>query len=228
MNKPALGLSDIWSRIGQRSRRERLLLLATAVAVVAAPWYSFVAAPLLTERSDLAQQIGKIREINDQLRLQSSEIMARHQADPDRENRLRLERLRTEIQQADARLRQLTFGLIPPREMAQVLENVLLRKTGLRLTKLENIEAIALTAGSDSTLEATDDPDETVPKLYRHGLRLELEGSYMEALDFLRQLENLPYRFVWDGLEIEVMKHPRARIVVTLHTLSLKKGWIGV
>lgn len=228
MSQAMAGLTALLEKIGQRSRREQLLLLAALLAVIIAPWYSFVAEPLLVKTHTLQQQIASTEEKNAQLRLQSSEVMDRQQADPDLENRRRLEQLQAEIQQSDVRLQQMTLGLIPPREMALVLERVLQREGRLRLIKLENLPAVALVPAGGQGVGTDEAPGVALLRAYQHGLRLEFEGSYLEAVAYLQQLEALPYRFIWDELEIEVLTHPKARIVITVHTLSLQKGWIGV
>lgn len=212
----------------KRSHREQLLLLAAVLAVIIAPWYSFVAEPLLTQKHALQQQIINSAERNAQLQRESSEVMVRHQADPDLENRRLLKQLQEELQQSDLRLQEMTLGLIAPKEMAQVLEQVLQRQGGLRLVKLENLAAVALVPAGGPALGGEDAPGVALLRAYQHGLRLEFEGSYLEAVAYLRQLEALPYRFIWDELEIEVLTHPKSRIVITVHTLSLQKGWIGV
>lgn len=138
-------LTALSEQIAKQSRREQLLLLAAVLAVIVAPWYSFVAKPMWAKEQTLRQQIVSTGVKNSQLQVQSSEVMTRHQADPDLENRLRLAQLQKEIQQSTLRLQQMTLGLIPPKEMAQVLEEVLQRQGGLRLIKLENLAALALT-----------------------------------------------------------------------------------
>jgi len=228
MSKTTEWLMVLSEQIKKRSLREQLLLLAVALALIGAPWYSFMAEPLWAKQQTLRQQIASLKEKNAQIQLQSNEVMARHQADPDLENRQRLEQLQKEIQQSDLRLQEMTLGLIPPKEMAQVLEQVLQRQGGLRLVKLENLAAVALVPAGGSAPGAEADPGATLLKAYQHGLRLEFEGNYLEAVAYLHQLESLPYRFIWDELEIEVLTHPKSRIVITVHTLSLQKGWIGV
>lgn len=228
MSKTTALLTALAEQINKRSLREQLLLLAAILAVIIAPWYSFVAEPLLMKKHTLQEQIATSKEKNAQLQLLSSEVMVRHQADPDLENRRRLKQLQEELQQSDLQLQQMTLGLIPPKEMALVLEQVLQREGGLRLVKLENLEAVALVPAGGPAAGADAAPGVALLRAYQHGLRLEFEGSYLEAVAYLRQLEGLPYRFIWDGLEIEVLTHPKARIVITVHTLSLQKGWIGV
>lgn len=228
MSRATALLATVVELINKRSQREQLLLFAAILAVIVAPWYSFVAEPLLAKKHALQQQIASTSEKNSQLQRESSEVMVRHQADPDLENRRILKQLQEELQQSDLRLQEMTLGLIPPKEMAQVLEQVLQRQGGLRLVKLENLAAMALVPAGGPAAGAGDPPGKDLLRAYQHGLRLEFEGSYLEAVAYLHQLEALPYHFIWDALEIEVLAHPKARIVINVHTLSLQKGWIGV
>jgi MSHA biogenesis protein MshJ len=69
---------------------------------------------------------------------------------------------------------------------------------------------------------------EGVPKIYRHGLRLELEGSYSDTLDYIKRLEGLPWGLAWEALDIHMQSYPKAHIILHLYTLSLKEEWLGV
>ena len=66
------------------------------------------------------------------------------------------------------------------------------------------------------------------PRLYRHTLRIEFEGDYLATLRYLQAIEGLSRRLFWVGFEFEVRRYPKARVVLTVETLSLQKGWIGV
>lgn len=228
MNQIAPLLTTLSKLIAKRSRREQFLLLVTIFAVIAAPWYSMVAEPILTKQHALKQVITGTKEKNSQLQSDCNAVMVRHQADPDLENRRLLKQLQDEINQFDVKLQKETLGLIPPKEMAQVLGEILQQKGGLQLVKLENLEAVPLMTVGGQTDRAVKVTDTAILNAYQHGLRLEFEGSYLDALAYLHQLEGLPHRFIWDEIEIDVLSHPKAKIVITMHTLSLQKGWIGV
>ena len=55
----------------------------------------------------------------------------------------------------------------------------------------------------------------------RYQMQLQLEGSYLATLRYLRALEGLPWKFFWEGVEYEVTEHPTARITIDLYTLGL-------
>jgi len=64
--------------------------------------------------------------------------------------------------------------------------------------------------------------------LYRHGLRATFEGGYLDILAYLRALEALPWRFLWDEVSLEVPRYPVARVTLTVYSLSLDDAWIGI
>jgi MSHA biogenesis protein MshJ len=72
---------------------------------------------------------------------------------------------------------------------------------------------------------------ETAPsdvRFYRHGLRIELEGSFHETLAFLDEIEGLPGSFMWESVHYEVQEYPTAKVTLTVYMLGNREGWIGV
>ena len=104
-----------------------------------------------------------------------------------------------------------------------MLEAVLTQKTDLKLIRIQNIPTQPLL--QDENIEAGDIADAGV---YRHGMQIEFSGSYLSTLEYLKALEALPWDFYWEGLSLEVEKYPQSRVIITMHTLSFKEGWIGV
>ncbi len=73
-----------------------------------------------------------------------------------------------------------------------------------------------------------DSEIEGVPTVYRHGLRLELEGSYSDTLVYLERLEELTWSLAWEALDISMKEYPQASIILNLFTLSFDEVWLGV
>lgn len=65
-------------------------------------------------------------------------------------------------------------------------------------------------------------------KFYRHGVELTIKGSYLELLQFLTELEKIPYRIFWGGLELTTGTYPMATLKIRVYTLSLDKAWMAV
>jgi MSHA biogenesis protein MshJ len=156
-------------------------------------------------------------------------IVAQGAADPDRDTHAAIQQLRQEVAELDARLAGATSGLIEPEEMARVLEQVLARTSRLTLHGLRTLPpeaVIAPLAGNPAAGEPALRAN--AAQIFRHGVEIELSGTYLEMLQFLQALEALPWRFFWDRVEFSVEQHPRGRLKLLLYTLGLQEGWVGV
>ena len=209
-------LNTALARIDALTVRERVLVFVTVLALVATAWHLMLMQPLLAQadkaRVEIAETRDRIELANNSLQDQVLQL-----AQIDTTNQTRFALIQQRIDQLDAELAEYSGKLIDPSEMAFVLESVLKGQTSLRLKQIRNLGAEALTA---------DDENNSVI-LYRHGLEIEVEGSYLDCLAYLEEIEALPWRFYWQFLELDVVEYPRNRIRIEVSTLSLDEEWIG-
>ncbi|NVD74490.1 type II secretion system protein M [Duganella sp. BJB1802] len=66
------------------------------------------------------------------------------------------------------------------------------------------------------------------PLLFRHGVQLVLQGSYLEMIDYLEALESMPTQLFWGAAALDADQYPQARLTLTLYTLSLDQKWIAL
>jgi MSHA biogenesis protein MshJ len=208
-----------------RAPRERLVLAVSLLIVLTLLWHVLLIEPLVKQRQELESQIDSAVTLVAALDQEAVAIVADAAQDPDAENRRQKVVLETEIGRLDERLASLTGELISPQQMVTVLEEMLTRRRQLSLTRLENLPSEPLLEHPtvDSQVEKVQQRN-----LYRHPLRIELSGSYLEALAYLQSLEQLPRKVYWQDLELSVEEYPQTKITVTVYTLSLKEDWIGV
>jgi MSHA biogenesis protein MshJ len=64
--------------------------------------------------------------------------------------------------------------------------------------------------------------------VYKHGVEIVVQGGYVELMDYLAQLENLPVRVVWGNLKLHVETYPKTTMSLTMYTLSLEKKWLNI
>lgn len=169
-----------------------------------------------------------------------AELLARGAADPDQAVRQALLATQALREQQLAELAEGTAALIDPQRMQQVLQDLLQQRPGLRLLGLESFSAPLELPGAapanaeEQAAQAAGEPA-AEPLLYRHGMRVTLEGSYFELRDYLRDIERQSQgpdgrRLFWERLDYQVGEAGpgRARITLELYTLSREAGWIGV
>ena len=211
------------SRLDALPTRSRILLFFGFLLVLFFVWHQLWASPLQQSRRQLQGRLAQTGAHLAELEAQAAAAGDGSAASPDDLNRRKTVSLEQEIAILDADLQRLTGGMISAKEMAVFLEDLLLQEHGLRLVRLENlgVEPI-LSAGEEKKNPAF----EGGPNLFRHSMRLEFEGSYLRALGYLQRLEKMPKRLIWEELEIRA-EDDKARIILTVHTLSLRRGWIS-
>ncbi len=97
-----------------------------------------------------------------------------------------------------------------------------------------NAAASASASTSASTSAATNAKAEAKPveeekgPIFRHGVAVEVEGSYLDLLAYLVALEKLPQRVYWGNLQLNVHRYPKAIMSVEIYTLSLDKKWLNL
>lgn len=133
------------------------------------------------------------------------------------------------IRQIDAH----TDALITPEKMKALLEDLLRAQPGLRLVGLNSFsEPVQLPAAAPAARAAgTTAPTAAQPvTLYRHGVRLQLEGGYFDLLAYLQAIQSSAWSLNWDSLDYQVGEAgpARASISLQLYTLSRHAGWVGV
>jgi MSHA biogenesis protein MshJ len=213
-------LQQAVTRIDALTLRERALLMLAVLAVLVGLWEVLLFGPLQQQHTALRNQVQTLHDSVAALNRTITRAANKRAEDPNVALRAQLETVNAENTRLDARLNAITAGLVAPREMATVLERVLKAQHGLKLVSIANLPAEAVALGEDD--------ESATAKVFRHGLTLTFEGDYLDTLKYLQALSRLPWHFYWDRLDLKVTDYPVSRVTVTVHTLNLKEGWIGV
>lgn len=224
-----------WNQILQRymalSLRERMLVSASLLVAIAVTWFMLLTDPMLNASTSAQAELNTVKKTGANLHQQLQALKLKEQDDPLRELKDRIAQLNQHIVKVDAQLNEKLHGLIAPKQMAKVLESVLQQHRELKLVKLQSLPAKPLvteTKPATDTKSAAEESQEKRAQVYRHGLQLEFEGSYLATLAYLKALQTLPWEFYWDEVRLQVDKYPQAKVTIVVHTLSLTEGWIGV
>lgn len=209
--------------VNARKQEERVVLLLALLAVLGYAGYVLLLEPVMLQRQDVERRLlvtnaQVIEESNRQ-----AEIRATYTTDPDAQARKLQAELQTDITAANRDLDRLYGQLIDPREMSVMLTSILQRETTLKLVSLNNKPGEMLLDMAEQGAESG-----AGVALYRHGLQLVFEGSYLETIRYLRSLEALESNFFWERMNYEVQEYPQARITLDIYTLSTDREWIGV
>ncbi|MDP2239019.1 MAG: hypothetical protein Q8K18_02490 [Burkholderiales bacterium] len=216
--------------------RERTTVLAGLIIVTVALFQFFVLDPQQLQKRRLTQQITDARTNIKALEnaLKSQNI----QADPEVVKRAYLEALRKQVAEIDKNMQGLQKGLVPPEQMAKLLDGMLSRNRGLQLVSMHKFPVRRFESGAQAAAAKpeTAKVQETKPgititterNIYQHSFELTVQGSYADLHDYLARLEKLPWRMFWGKINLDATQSPRLTLTLTVHTLSLNKAWLIV
>jgi MSHA biogenesis protein MshJ len=211
---------DFANRIDAMSLRERALIFITLLVALYFLTVNVLFGPLNMERDRLQQQVNQKHQETQALELQVQALVGTGEH-PDAAKRKKLEALQENLKIMDTELVRATSGLVTPREMARLVEQMLLKNRGLQVMKVESLPATPL-------LNVIENAVSSGPMVYKHGMNIELKGGYMDILRYLKSLESLPWKVFWGKVTLKTEKYPDSRASVLIYTLSTREAWIGL
>ncbi len=218
-------LKALAERIDALTLRERGIIFVTVLVVLYFMATSLVFGPLRSQQQRLENELKVKREQVATLNAQVQKIVHNATRDPDKENAEKLKLLRERLGLVDPRLAGVTKSLVSPRDMARFVEQVLTRNRALQVIKVESLSP-APVEGQPAAAKAP------APALgggvYRHGMRIEVRGRYVDLVNYLRALEAMPWKVFWGQVTLESEDYPMSRLTLVIYTLSLYPGWIGL
>lgn len=219
----------VWEeRIDAMSLRERALIFIALLAVLYLVAAHMVFGPLLAQRDALQRTLKSKEQEIASIQRQIQALVAQADLDPDAPERRRLTELEARRKALDESLARTTGGLVSPREMARLVEQVLARNRRLQVLRLESLPPAPVNETAADRPVAPGTATEAVGAgIYKHGMRIELKGRYFDIVEYLRALEQLPWKVFWGEVRLESENHPFSRLTLQIYTLSTHRGWIG-
>jgi MSHA biogenesis protein MshJ len=239
-------------KIDALSIRERGIILAAVVFIMFTLWDTFLMRPQLEDNKKLLAdlQIKRAEQLALNYRIQG--LSRQGHDDSGETGRNRLAELKQQLAEVETSVRNSTNHLIDADKMAAILQTILSKSRGLQLIEIKGLGVTPLLApvavagqvpgqAAEVAIDDQQPADDQTPatevesagvdafdNAYKHGLTITLEGDYLSALAYMRELESLEWGFFWETVEYEVTEYPRGTVAITLYTLSLGKEWIGV
>ncbi|HKT72389.1 MAG TPA: hypothetical protein VJQ47_05830 [Steroidobacteraceae bacterium] len=199
------------------SLRERALVVGAALALTFVAFDVGVLDPMHRRHVALTSELI---ELQTSITSNAAIVEAMNTSDPVGAALARNQTLQKKLDAANAELASRAGGLIAPQDMARVIQDMLGRHHGVTLVSLRNLPARRL-LDAKGTASSSQGP-------YLHPAEIVLEGGYLDVLAYLQSLEQLPWRFYWQLLELQTATYPVNRVRVQLCTLSMTNHWIGL
>lgn len=228
-------LAAQWKQLAARfdaySQRERALLAAALVLGTFLVGNNLLVEPNFA-RAKIAQRLGEQQALEaTTLESQIAVTKAQLQVDPDAGRKAEIVRLKAALAGVENDLKALEGSLVPPEQMNALLEQLLASHTRLRLVSLKSLAPVNLAAAGKAD-EASKAPLPAGPPnelgLYKHGVEIRLEGSYVDLYAWISQLESTQRKLLWGDVRFSVVEYPRSMLSLTVYTLSTDKAWLAI
>lgn len=215
---------QVWSeKFDAYSLRERLLLLLCLLALLVGVWQLAFALPQEKHRE---QMQGELAQVKTDIQAQEAQRQAFTSASQGTEDS-ELARLENRLEELNRQLASLSQGLVEARQLPEILQQVLISTTDVRLHRLRTLPVRELQLQRlETEAEATE--TERATGIFQHRVELEVSASYFQLLALLQRLEGLRWRFYWDSLDYQRDDYPRGDIRLRVHTLTAEEGLLGV
>lgn len=224
------------TRLDAMTLRERAMVFAAVVASVLFLLYTVSVEPLLNKQKLLRMQI---KQQQNQINGIDNEIAAMAQGfvvDPDAATREKLNAVRHEIDTTSEGLMAVQKGLVAPDKIAPLLDHLLRGNGKLKLISMKTLPVAGLNEALQPAQPAGAAPVAGTPAaapapkprelLYRHGVEIVLQGSYLDMVSYMEALEQLPVQLFWGKAKLDAQQYPNSRLTLTLYTLSLDPKWM--
>lgn len=209
-----------------RSRRERLLMIAAAVAMIGLSGDVLWLNPAWQQWSATRQREAQAADALQRLQARRADATAQATA-ADAQLRDDIEQLRRRVAEGATALRDASATLVPAHEMVPLLDRMLARAGGLKLRAMQSLGRKPVGGASPAANEAAA-AQPAAGMLYRHEIELSVEGPYADLLAYLKAIEQSPQRVIWGGMSFEVTQHPNVRLTLRLATLSPDREWLEI
>lgn len=219
-------------KIDGMSLRERGLIFAAAAFVLVALTQVLFLDSLLAEQKRLSTQVVQQQEKMKEIQAQIEALLQARRNDAASPLRQRLSQARLRLADGDAYLQSRRDRLVQPEKMADLLEQVLNKNGQLQLINLQTLPTALLIEKALKPEGAGAGPASAAAELdrqvYRHGVQITVRGSYLDLLQYLTAIEQLPTKMFWGMSRMNVVQYPAAELTLTLYTLSMDKTWLQI
>ncbi|MDE2117584.1 MAG: agglutinin biogenesis protein [Betaproteobacteria bacterium] len=229
-------MRQYWEKLVEKidgmSLRERVLIFAAAAFMLIALIQVLFLDALLAEQKRLSTQVVQQQEKMKEIQALIEASLQARKDDAASPLRQRLSQTRKQLADGDAYLQSRRDRLVQPEKMADLLEQMLNKNGQLQLINLQTLPVAPLVEKTFKPEGAGAGPASAVAEqdrqVFRHGVQITVRGSYLDLLQYLTALEQLPTKMFWGMSRMNVVQYPAAELTLTLYTLSLEKTWLQI
>ena len=198
-----------------RLLNERRLVI---IAVLAGIWMVFDAVwltPGFKTLQDVRKREQTAQALATALQTEVQRQVAEN-ANQERQAHQEIRQVRARLREGQDELDRQQALLVPASQMSSLLRNLLEQNGQLRLISIRTLapEEVALVTSPVSGSMGLP------PVLYRHRIEMTVSGPYIELLRWIRAVEGMPRKLMWQALTLDVKAPSPPELRFSVHTYS--------
>jgi MSHA biogenesis protein MshJ len=197
------------ARIDEMTLRQRAMLFATLSLVVVVFAHVALIEPLLLRQKALIDRSTRDQSQLNAVRAQIEGLLKEEQGDTKDPEQLAVRDLEARLAQLEKSVAARKGAFVAPNRLPELLKSLLGAERSLKLESLRTVPAVQVQGGAE---------------LYRHGLEMTLRGGYFDLMQYLSDLEKMPARLLWGGVQLQLEQYPEVRLHLQIHTLSTQRS----
>jgi MSHA biogenesis protein MshJ len=231
-------LKQIWLTISSKfealNQRERWMVTCALFVVIYALINMLLLNPVLMRQKILANELTEDQSQIEILNQQLKELEQNPVIDPDAQNKQHIAELQSHLQRLDSQLNDLQTTLMNPDKMPELLHRLLKKNSALKLIELKTLPTRGLLDNSPEDANTNDaefqgkTPNIQNLPAFKHGVEITIEGHYLDLLEYVTELEEMPWHVLWSKATLNTEHYPDNQLKLTVYTLSLDKTWLSI
>jgi len=218
------------------SMREQVLVTSTGLVAIIFILFFYVIEGTFNNVANANKHNSNLMSETRNLQNTIVELQNALRNDPNENLKREIAQYQQKVAKIDQSLLALTSKLVDPIQMRLALEQLLRMQKGVKLVSFEVLGAQPIASKSQpvnnnnnvKVVKKTVNENAVDIGLYRHTIKLKLNGTYFQLRDYLAQLENLPWKFFWEKFDYQLTTYPKSELNIEIYSLSLKQEFIGV
>ena len=217
------------AKLSALNQRERILVFLAVIVSSFLLLQSLLLNPTLDQMHQSQNEISIDEATIANLKQKLIEYNSQKIIDPDAQSKDKISHLQFLLQEKNQQLNGIQTTLVNPDKMPDVLRGLLHKNGKLKLIQLKTLPVSGLldskTVVIDEHIKSNSNGD--LP-IFKHGVEITIEGRYLDLLDYVSTLEQLPWHLLWSKANLDANNSLQNQLKLTVYTLSLDKAWLSI
>jgi len=214
-------------------KKIRGVLILGALFLCYALMDTFLIQPMTTEYDNAVANIEKTIKSRKAIEKEISLVSNQLGIDPKLKDDDQLVALKEQIAKLDENIKTASAEFVTADEMIKFLNDLLVSSKNLELLSMEKLPLeFTILKTIDSPNKKTDssgtkkNESMSEAKIFRHGVKFQLSGRYIEIVKYMQAVESLPWRIFWEASDLNTESYPNSIVSFEIYTLSLDENWL--